>query len=164
MNKEDRTFTDRKRIADIINRATVCRIGLIVDGAPHIIPMNFGFCDPYLYFHTSPKSAKLEQLRNSPAVCVELDIEHELQTAALPCGWTMRYESVIGRGTAEIVSDAAEMRNGFDAIMAQYGGTADGIPEKTLDGVAIIRIHLTGLTGRTNIRQPEQEPGDNDHD
>jgi len=164
MSHEDRVFTDRKRIADIISRATVCRIGLIVDGAPYIIPMNFGFCDPYLYFHTSPKSAKLDQLRNSPTVCVELDIEHELQTAALPCGWTMRYESVIGRGTAEIVREAAEKRNAFDAIMAQYGGTAEGIPGKTLDGVAIIRVRLTEITGRTNIRQVEQIPGDTGHD
>ena len=154
MGKEDKIIRDEDRIHDIIRRATVCRIGLVVDGAPHIIPMNFGFRHPYLYFHTSPKSAKLDQLRACPAVCVELDIEHELQTAALPCGWTMRFESVIGRGTAEIISDPAEMRNGFAAIMAQYGGNADGIPEKTLDGVAIIRIRLTELTGRSNLIQP----------
>ncbi len=153
MAKADKIIRDQERIHDIIRRATVCRIGLIVHGAPHIIPMNFGFRDPYLYFHTSPGSQKLEQLRASPMVCVEMDIEHELQTATLPCGWTMRFESVIGRGTAEIVSDAEEKRNGFAAIMAQYGGNAEGIPEKALNGVAIIRITLTELTGRSNLTQ-----------
>jgi len=152
--KEEKIIRDTDRLHDIVRRATVCRIGLIVDGTPHIIPMNFGFRDPYLYFHTSPGSAKLDQLRACPTVCLELDIEHELQTGKLPCGWTMRYESVIGAGEAEIISDVVEKRKGLAAIMAQYGGTAEGIPEKALDGVAIIRIRLTKLTGRTNMTRP----------
>ncbi len=154
MAKTEKIIRDMARIHDIIRRATVCRIGLVVDGVPHIIPMNFGFREPYLYFHTNPGSAKLDQLRACPTVCVELDIEHGLRTATRPCGWTMYFESVIGRGTVDIVTDNEEKRKGFAAIMTQYGGTADGIPEKALDGVAIIRIALTQLTGRTNMTRP----------
>ena len=155
MSIKDKTIQNREQILDIIRRATVCRVGLIVDGAPLILPMNFGFRDPYLYFHSSPKSVKLDQLRACPEVCVEMDIEHELQKGKLPCGWTMRFESVIGYGTAEILTDPEDKRVGLAAVMEQYGGTADGIPDKAVDGVAIIRIRLNQLTGRSNLTGPQ---------
>lgn len=154
MSNKDKVIRDREQIIGIISRATVCRVGLIVDGKPLILPMNFGFRDPYLYFHTSPRSAKLDQLRACPEVCVEMDIEHELQKGKLPCGWTMRFESVIGYGTPEILIAPEDKLVGLAAVMEQYGGTADGIPDKALDGVAIIRVQLTGLTGRSNLTRP----------
>ncbi|MDR3225833.1 MAG: pyridoxamine 5'-phosphate oxidase family protein [Clostridiales Family XIII bacterium] len=43
MRKANREVRAIKEIQDVIDRCDACRIGLAGDGAPYIVPMNFGF-------------------------------------------------------------------------------------------------------------------------
>ena len=151
MSEFNRYFTDPERIDDIIRRARVCRIAMIVNGNPRIIPVNFGYRDKTIFIHTAPDSGKMEHLKSNPSVCVEFDLDHGLETSERPCGWTMRFESVVGQGTARILTDPDEKRVGLAAIMEQYGGTAEGIPERAVENVAIIQFKLSDLRGKSNL-------------
>jgi len=87
-------------IEAIIRKSTVCRLGLLDQDTPYVVPLCFGYRNGTLFFHTAPKSRKLDMLRRHPRVCFEMDVLSDPLPAEAPCDWNMRYRSVIGFGTA----------------------------------------------------------------
>lgn len=43
MRRSDREVLDLDEILDIIEACDVCRIAMVDDGVPYIVPMNFGY-------------------------------------------------------------------------------------------------------------------------
>ena len=139
---------DIQDIETIIRRATVCRLGLIDGEAPYVVPLCFGYRNGSFYFHTSPKSRKLEMIQKHPRVCLEMDVGTEPLAADTPCDWNMRYASVIAFGMAAIVEDASEKREALAAIMDQYTGGPYDFPEEKLAITAVIKVMVERMTGR----------------
>ena len=42
MRRSDREITDFEKMIDIVRDCDVCRLAINTDGAPYIIPLNFG--------------------------------------------------------------------------------------------------------------------------
>ena len=139
---------DNQAIEAIIKHATVCRLGLMDGEAPYIVPLCFGYRDGTLFFHTSPKSRKLELIRRHPRVCFEMDILTDPVPAQKPCDWNMRYQSVIGFGTAEIVDDAQEKQHALSAIMDQYTSGPYDFPDSKIAITAVIKVTVDRMTGK----------------
>lgn len=135
-------------IEAIIRNATVCRLGLLDEDIPYVVPLCFGYRDGVLYFHTSPKSRKLEMIRKHPKVCFEMDILVDPFPAEKPCDWNMRYQSVIGFGTASIIQDAAEKRAALSIIVNQYASGTHDLPEKKVAITAVFKVAVDRMTGR----------------
>ncbi|MDP6627262.1 MAG: pyridoxamine 5'-phosphate oxidase family protein [Methanopyri archaeon] len=148
MRRADREVTDREEIESILERATVCRLGMCADGEPYVVPLSFGYVDGRLYFHSASEGKKLDILRGNGKVCFEVDVDTEVIPAKSPCGWGMRYASVIGFGTASIVEDLDEKRSALDIIMTHYGGHGANYPALMLRKVAIIRVDIENMTGK----------------
>ncbi len=148
MRRKDREITDRTAIEAILKRATVCRIGLCGRDGPYVVPMSFGYEAGRLYLHSAPEGKKLDLIREDPRVCFEVDLDHELVRNEVPCEWTLRYRSVIGFGRAVLVEDPEEKRRGLDLILRQHGGSPRPVPERSLAGVAVIRIEVQKMTGK----------------
>ena len=93
--------TSRRRSAGGSWRASsVGRVGVLVDSAPEIYPVNFVVDGHSVVFRTDPGS-KLRGLDRSPSVCFEADgINVDDST-----GW-----SVLVKGRAREVTDAEELR------------------------------------------------------
>ena len=53
MRRSDKQIKDGKIIEKILEEAMVCRLALCDDGRPYIIPLNFGFKNNHLYFHSA---------------------------------------------------------------------------------------------------------------
>ncbi len=128
MRRRDREITDRGEIDDVVRRCRVCRLGMVDDGQPYVIPMSFGYDGEFIYLHSAPEGRKLEILRKSNRVCVEFDILKEVETSDQACEWGMAYEGVIATGEAEILEDADEKRRGLASIMSQYSGGIGNSP------------------------------------
>ena len=148
MRRRDREITDRALIEEILERATVCRIGLVGKEGPYVIAMSFGYDAHCLYLHCASEGKKLDLIREDPRVAFEVDLDHEVVPQASPCGWTLRYRSVVGSGQAVLVADAQEKRHGLEAIMRQHGGTLGPFAEKDLAQVSIVRIEIGEVTGK----------------
>ena len=81
---------------DLLGRAEIGRVAVLVDGVPEIYPVNFSLDGRSVLFRTDPGS-KLRGLLQSPMVCFEVDgID-----AATRRGW-----SVMVKGKATEVSSA----------------------------------------------------------
>ena len=84
----------------LLTEASIGRIGVVVDSAPEIYPVNFVVDGETVVFRTDP-GTKLRGLERSPAVCFQTDgIALEEHT-----GW-----SVLVKGWATVVTDPDELR------------------------------------------------------
>jgi uncharacterized protein len=149
MRKANREIKDRSAIRAIMEEALVCRLGLSDDGAPYVVPMNFGLGENCLYLHCAMEGRKLDILRRNDRVCFEMDLLREIKQGPVSCGWGARYESVIGFGRAVFVVDPAGKRLALDRIMDHYGARGPyAYPDDILDKTAILRIEIESLTSK----------------
>ena len=148
MRRKDREITDRAEIDDIIRRCRVCRVGMIDDGEPYVIPMSFGYDCQCFYLHSAPEGRKLEILRKNSRVCVELDILNEVVTSDQACEWGMAYESVMAMGEAEILEDAEEKKRGLACVMAQYTEGDWAFPDDAVSRTVVIRVCIDSISGK----------------
>ena len=139
---------DREEIESIIKKADVCRLGLSDNNTPYIVPLNFGYRDRCLYFHTPKVGKKMDMIKTNNRVCFELDIDHEVVRAENPCDWNMKYRSVIGYGRAFLLEDIDEKRRALDIIVEHYSGRLNEYDEKLVNRLAIIKIQVESMTGK----------------
>lgn len=135
-------------IEAIIRKSTVCRLGLLDQDTPYVVPLCFGYRNGTLFFHTAPKSRKLDMLRRHPRVCFEMDVLSDPLPAEAPCDWNMRYRSVIGFGTAAIIEDASEKREALAVIMDHYTRGPYTFPDKKIAITAVFKVVVEQMTGK----------------
>ena len=148
MRLKDREISDESNIKTIINKALVCRLGMINENTPYVVPLCFGYHDNALYFHSALKGLKIDCIRKNPNVCFEFDLNTEVKEAENACDWGMIYQSVIGFGKAEFIEDSNEKRNALGIIMAQYSDKPFEFPENKVKATAVIKVEIESMTGK----------------
>jgi len=114
---------------NLLAEAGVGRVGVLVDSAPEIYPVNFVVDGESVVFRTDPGS-KLRGLDRSPSVCFEVDqLDLDART-----GW-----SVLVKGRALEVTGGDEVRR-VEALPLRYWS----VGEKA----HWVRIVPTEVTGR----------------
>ena len=152
MRRKDREITDYTQITAIMDACDACRLGLCENNTAYIVPLCFGYkldADNHmtLYFHSASEGRKLDLIRQNSSVAFEMDTAHDLfdrdQTA---CGYGMRYKSVMGTGTARLITAKEEKLTAFRQIMAHY--TSQDLPfsDAGLDAATIIEVDVTSLS------------------
>jgi len=156
MRRTDKEITDRGTLERLLDDALVLHLGLVDDGRPYVVPLNFGREGDALYVHCAAEGRKLRCLAAQPAVCIEVERLDRVTKGSSACGaWTSHYESVIGFGTARVVDGEAERDRGLQAIMAKYSGRGDwSFKPETLAKTVVVRIDLERLTGKRSPAQP----------
>jgi nitroimidazol reductase NimA-like FMN-containing flavoprotein (pyridoxamine 5'-phosphate oxidase superfamily) len=151
MRQTTREITDLKQIEAVIQQATVCHLALWDEGYPYIVPLNFGYADRALYFHCALEGKKLDLIRENPRVGFELEgVAQIVPHAQNACAWSAKYQSVIGRGMATILTDPQDKRRALDVIMAHYSGgnRAWEFPEEHLGKMLALRVGIEAMTGK----------------
>lgn len=153
MRRSDREIRDIAEIINIIETCDVCRLALLDGHVPYIVPLNFGyeFTDNtlILYFHSANEGKKLDLIAKNPLACFEMDCSHKLIEAEEACGYTMEYESVIGRGRVSICSEKSEKIRALGLLMKQYApGKAFHFPDHALEAVTVFKLVVSELSGK----------------
>ena len=60
MRRKDKEITDRNAIESIIAKSRICRLAMVDDAGPYIVPLCFGFRNNTLYFHSAAEGKKLD--------------------------------------------------------------------------------------------------------
>ncbi len=141
-------ITNIDRIEEIIEKAPICRLGLVDDDEPYIIPVCFGYERGALYFHGNLKGRKAELIKKNNKVCFEVDIDVKLEKSKDPCDWLMKGKSVVGIGRASILEDDQEKRYALRLIMRHYSEGNFDFLESALASVLVVRIDISSLTGK----------------
>lgn len=152
MRRNEKEIADRQAIDSIISRSRVCRLGLIVEGRPYVVPMCFGYDGSAVLLHMAKDGKKIAGLEHGAHVCIEFDIPGDVMQSSKACSWTMSYESVIAHGPVEILQALADKRLALAKIMNQYGGgnTDWSFPENVIRNMLILKVPLKEITGKAS--------------
>ncbi|OGR25049.1 MAG: pyridoxamine 5'-phosphate oxidase [Desulfobacterales bacterium RIFOXYA12_FULL_46_15] len=148
MRRKEREIGNREEIEKILKNSTVCRLAMVDEDKPYMVPMNFGYREGALYLHSAREGRKIDLIRKNPNVCFEVDEIVRFRKAKLACDWGVEYKSVIGSGKAILLSTRDEKIQAFNIIMAQYSGREFEYPDEMLEKTLAIKIEIEKMTGK----------------
>lgn len=122
-------YLDRARCLELLERAVVGRVAVLVNGVPQVVPVNYLVVDGDVVFR-SGAGTKLAAAMSEQPVSFEVDrVDEERLT-----GW-----SVLLSGRAEAVTDPATLeRVGASALVTWAPGPKDDV----------IRVRAETISGR----------------
>ncbi len=141
-----------EQIAHLLDTELVGRLATNgPDGCPYVTPVHFVSMDGVIYIHGLAAGEKLGNIKRDPLVGFEVDkLLSLIHDPALPCDTNTAYESVIIRGRASVVQDAAAVTRVLDAIVAKYTPqhTGKSFPPNMLKMTAVIAVDVASCTGK----------------
>lgn len=139
----------RNEMECILHEETVGYLGMSVDGAPYVVPLNYGYVDGRVLFHCALKGQKLDYLRANPRVCFTVGRQKE-SPVRHPQGaiCNIDTDSVICYGVARIVEELAERREVLDVFNHCLAPDAPPITLEDAAKCCAVEITLTEMTGR----------------
>ena len=119
---------------------------------PYVVPLNFGYIweegQLIFYFHCASEGRKLDLLRKNPRVAFEMDCGHDLMESDVPCGYGYRFQSVMGCGLAQEVTDVAEKKASLSCLMAHQTGRAFSFTDQEAEQVTVCRVLVQALSAK----------------
>lgn len=120
------------------------------DGYPYTIGVHFVYYGDCFYFHCGKNGEKLRNIETDDRVCFTVDELHYIKNENLeqPCQGSARYESVVARGFAEILTDEEEKLRALREIAKKYSpDVADReMPQRAIDATNVIKITVESIT------------------
>ena len=102
--------------------------------------------------HGGPKGRKFELAKDEPNVGFEIDGRYELVTGDLACKHSAKYQSIIGNGKIQILTDIEEKKNALEIIMKHATGKSGfEYNPKMLQHVGVYKLTATKLTCKANL-------------
>ncbi len=141
----------KPEIDDILMKERVCRIAFVNKNEPYVLPLFYGYDGEYLYVHSSARGRKMDILKRNRRVCFQVSSDVEIVEDINPCRWYARYRSVIGWGNAELIEDREEKREALSLITERYYGKKAEFSDEELRKLAIIKIKIDRMTGKTRM-------------
>ena len=149
MRRKDKEIIDRSEIDEIIRSCLVCRLALLVEDLPYILPVAFAYDGCCIYFHTAQAGWKITSLVKEPQVCFEF--EHNVKVMPSkqdPCKWTFAFECVIGFGKVFEIEQEQQKIHALNCIMQQYSGPTDQFSSSAISQTRVWKINIDNISGK----------------
>lgn len=148
MRRTDREVTDDFKILEILSACDCCRLGLLDAHGAYIVPLNFGYEEidgkVFLYFHSAAAGKKIDLIRTQKTASFELDRKHQLVKGEIACAHSYLYQSIIGNGTIQILTNYEEKIHALKVLMSHYSAKETWAFKKELvDMTAVIKMEVT---------------------
>ena len=161
MTRREFEVKDPGVIRDILDGSKFLHLGLVDDGMPYVVPMNYGYKMEdgklTLYLHSAVKGYKLDVIAKNPTCCFEMDWGVEPFEGKIPCQYGITYYSLMGRGKAVLVEDVKEKEAAMTLLMKAQTGKDVEFNERLVSIVSVIRIDVSEYTAK-HRPLPGQEP------
>lgn len=152
MRRKDRMVTEIEAKLDIIRGCRICRLGLLDEEGIYVVPMNFGFSYENgvlkLYFHCAPEGRKMDAIKRHPQVGFEMDGEGKLIPGEKACAYGYQFQSIIGSGTAALVTEPEEKKKALQYLMQQQTGRAFSFSDAEAASVTVFRVTAKEFSGK----------------
>lgn len=156
MRRRDREIKDINEIIKVIEKCDVCRLALNDDNYPYIIPLNFGMQlingKIILYFHGATEGKKYELIKKDKRASFEMDCSHRLVTDVDKGSCTMEYESVIGNGIVEILSET-EKYEALCILMKHYHKEDFLFDKAVISKTTVLKLVVENITGKVLMKK-----------
>ena len=112
----ERGRTDRADLYEVLDAGLICHLGVVVNGAPRVLPTTYARDGETLYLHGSSANAGFVAA-DGHEVCVTVTHFDGLVLARSVFSHSVNYRSAIVLGTATVVRDEDERRHALQAIV-----------------------------------------------
>lgn len=148
MRRTQQEITDTHQIEKILQESQICRLAMVDEDKPYMVPLNYGYREGCLFLHCANKGRKIDLIKKNPHVCFEVDQLIRFEKAKLACDWGVEYKSVIGFGRAHLQSTPEEKTAGLDCIMSHYSGRSFEYPDAMLEKTCVIKVVIDHMTAK----------------
>lgn len=158
MRRLERAVSDGNHVLEIIQSCDCCRVAFSEPDGPYIMPMNFGIESSQegqmaLCFHRASSGKKVELMQKNPCVGFEMDTGHVLVPGMQACSCPFLYQSVIGKGKIEAISNSEEKKHGLTMLMRHYApGKEWDFPSAMLERTAVFRLDVAEWSCKEHSR------------
>jgi uncharacterized protein len=149
MRREEKEITNKKEIEQIFKEALVCRLGLFDGKSPYLVPVNFGYKEDTLYFHSALVGRKIDIIKKNPDVCFEIDIPGKTISSEKACNWGMSFVSIIGEGKVEFLDDETEKIDALNIIMEHYSDSREWVFNNKMMGKTLVfKVEIDNISAK----------------
>ena len=99
---------DHETVHAVIDAATFCHVGYVIDGQPYVTPTLHWRVGTRLYWHGSSASRMLRTVKEGVPACVTVALMDGLVLARSGFHCSVNYRSAMAFGTAQAITDDAE--------------------------------------------------------
>lgn len=160
----NRARTDRTDLYAVLDAGLVCHLGVVLDGAPVVLPTAYGRVDDTLYLHGSTGSASLRAAMTGAPVSVTVTLVDGVVHARSVFHFSMNYRSAVVHGTARTVTDPHERLAGLRALTEQVAPGAWSharLPNrKELAATAVLALDLAEASVKMRTGPPVDDEVD----
>jgi nitroimidazol reductase NimA-like FMN-containing flavoprotein (pyridoxamine 5'-phosphate oxidase superfamily) len=111
----ERGRTDRSDLYAVLDAGLICHLGVVVNGAPRVLPTGYGRLGDLMYLHGSSANSSFAA-GSGQEVCVTVTHLDGLVCARSVFNHSMNYRSAMIFGVARLVTDPAERTMALRAI------------------------------------------------
>jgi uncharacterized protein len=159
----ERSRLDRVALYEVLDTGLICHLGVIVDGAPTVIPTGYGRVDDTLYMHGSTGNRSL-RAAEAAEVCVAVTHLDGIVCARSIFHHSMNYRSAVIYGTPRTVDDPAEKLSALRAISERLApGQWDVVRSPNRKELAATTVMALPLD-EASVKVRQGPPGDEDED
>ncbi|MGH3670599.1 MAG: pyridoxamine 5'-phosphate oxidase family protein [Pseudonocardiaceae bacterium] len=160
----ERARHHRAELYALLDSTLICHLGVVIDGAPVVLPTGYGRDRDTLYLHGSSAAASLLAAARATPVCVAVTRLDGVVYARSAFHHSMNYTSAVVHGTARKVTDAAELLHGLQTLVEHLapGSWEHSRPpnRKELAATMVLALDLAEASVKTRTGPP----GDDDSD
>jgi uncharacterized protein len=158
-----RARSERAELYATLDAGLVCHLGIVLDGAPVVLPTAYGRVGDTLYLHGSTGAAILRAAAQAP-VCVTVTHVDGVVYARSVFHHSMNYRSAVVHGRARLVTDDDERRAGLRAFTEHFApGSWDHARPPTRKEMAATAVLALDLT-EASLKVRTGPPVDDDED
>jgi nitroimidazol reductase NimA-like FMN-containing flavoprotein (pyridoxamine 5'-phosphate oxidase superfamily) len=112
----ERARYDEADVAEVLDAAFVCHVGVVRDGRPVVVPTLYARDGDRLILHGSPVAGMFRDLGRNPQVCVTVTVLDGLVLARSAFHHSVNYRSVVVHGEAREVTEPEDKLAALKAL------------------------------------------------
>jgi uncharacterized protein len=159
----ERGRTERKDLYAVLDAGLICHLGVIVDGAPRVLPTGYGRLGEVLYLHGSSANSSI-MAGQGQQVCVTVTHLDGLVCARSVFNHSMNYRSAVIFGVARLVTDPDEkllaLRTITEHLVPGQWSYARQPSSKEAAATSALALPLTEASVKIRAGGPSDEPED----
>jgi nitroimidazol reductase NimA-like FMN-containing flavoprotein (pyridoxamine 5'-phosphate oxidase superfamily) len=162
--RRERGRYDRATVHAILDSALICHVGVVVDGAPIVLPTTFARIGDTVYLHGARANHLLRAVAAGTDACIEATIVDGIVFARSAFNHSMNYRSVVLHGAGAAVESEDEKRRALDAVVERMAPGRSGhcrppTPEE-MRATLVVRFPIEEASAKVRSGGAIDEPGD----
>ncbi|WP_086825468.1 pyridoxamine 5'-phosphate oxidase family protein [Allokutzneria sp. NRRL B-24872] len=161
---KDRAVSERTDLDEVLDAGVICHLGVVVDGAPVVLPTCYGWEDNTLYVHGSTGASTLRTAIAGAEVSVAITLLDGIVYARSVFHHSANYRSAVVHGRARLVEEQDEKLHALEVITEHVApGSWDYTrrpTQKELAGTSVLALELTEAA----VKIRRGPPGDDEAD